>query len=84
MHDVMLSQLNYLASAYLNAGEVPQRIRDGGHPYIVPAQLFPTAEGHLVLFLSHDKFWRIFAEAVGEPGWAEDPRFATMAARRET
>jgi len=81
MHDVMLSQLNYLASSYLNAGEVPDRIKSGGHPYIVPAQLFPTKSGHVVLFISHDKFWKIFAEALGESEWLSDPRFTTMAAR---
>jgi crotonobetainyl-CoA:carnitine CoA-transferase CaiB-like acyl-CoA transferase len=27
--------------------------------------------------------WRRFCEVVGEPGWAEDPRFATLAARLE-
>jgi CoA:oxalate CoA-transferase len=81
MHDTMLSQLNYLASSYLNAGEVTNHIRSGGHPYIVPAQLFPTRDGHVVLFITHDKFWRIFAEALGEHEWLADPRFATMKGR---
>ena len=81
MHDVMLSQLNYLASSYLNAGEVANRVKGGGHPYIVPAQLFPAKSGHVVLFITHDKFWRIFAEALGEGEWLSDPRFSTMAAR---
>jgi len=81
MHDVMLSQLNYLASSYLNAGEVANRVKGGGHPYIVPAQLFPAKSGHVVLFITHDKFWRLFAEALGEDEWLSDPRFATMAAR---
>lgn len=81
MHDTMLSQLNYLASDYLNSGATVERVAGGGHPYIVPAQIFETGAGHLVLFITHDKFWAIFAEALGEPGWLEDPRFATMAGR---
>ncbi|HYH22484.1 MAG TPA: CoA transferase [Azospirillum sp.] len=81
LYDVMLSQMNYLASAYLNAGEHPARQKSGAHPYIVPAQIFETADGHLVLFISHDDFWRRFAREVGRPEWAEDPRSATMAAR---
>jgi crotonobetainyl-CoA:carnitine CoA-transferase CaiB-like acyl-CoA transferase len=81
MRDCMLSQMNYLACAYLSAGEVPKRIADGGHPYIVPAQTFPTRDGHVILFVSHDRFWRAFAEAVGRTEWIDDPRFATMAAR---
>ncbi len=81
MRDCMLSQMNYLACAYLSAGELPKRIADGGHPYIVPAQTFATRDDHVILFVSHDRFWRRFAEAVGRPEWIEDARFATMAAR---
>ncbi len=81
MYDTMLSQLNYLGSAYLNAGERTQRIPDGGHPYIVPAQLFDTLDGYLVMFITHDRFWRLFAEALGEHDWMVDPRLATMSGR---
>lgn len=81
LHDVMLSQLNYLAAAWLNAGAAPQRYPAGGHPYLVPAQLFESADGHLALFISHDRFWARFAREVGHAEWAEDARFATMAAR---
>jgi len=83
MHDVMLSQLNYLAGAWLNAGEPAQRMARSAHPYIVPAQVFETADGWLVVFISHDEFWRRFCNEVGRPEWITDARFATMAARRE-
>ncbi len=81
MRDCMLSQMNYLACAYLSAGELPKRIADGGHPYIVPAQTFATRDDHVILFVSHDRFWQAFAMAVGRPEWIDDARFATMAAR---
>jgi CoA:oxalate CoA-transferase len=61
LRDVMLSQLNYRASAFLNDGVEPQRLPMGAHSYYVPAQLFPTADGFLALFITHDKFWRLFA-----------------------
>jgi len=83
MHDVMLSQLNYLAGAWLNAGERAGRMARSAHPYIVPAQVFETSDGWLVVFISHDEFWRRFCGEVGRPEWLADPRFATMAARRE-
>src|SRR5690606_30706464 len=82
MYDVMLSQLNYLAGAALNAGETIERLPASSHPYVVPAQLFPTADGWLVLFITHDKFWRIFCHEIGRTDWVEHPHFATMAARR--
>lgn len=82
MYDVMLSQLNYLAGAALNAGETIERQADSSHPYVVPAQIFPTANGWLTLFITHDRFWRIFCGEIGRPGWVEDPKFCSMAARR--
>lgn len=81
MYDTMMSQLNYLGSSYLNTGELTTRIKDGGHPYIVPAQLFPTRDGYVVLFITHDKFWRLFAESLEESEWLSDPRFARMSGR---
>ena len=82
MYDVMLSQLNYIAGAWLNAGEQPQRHRQSAHPYIVPAQLFPTRDSWLMLFITHDDFWRRFAAEAGPPTWLSDPAFATMEGRR--
>jgi crotonobetainyl-CoA:carnitine CoA-transferase CaiB-like acyl-CoA transferase len=81
LRDVMLSQLNYRAAAYLNDGIEPKRYPNGAHSYYVPAQLFPTADGYLALFVTHDGFWRLFATeaGIGVPGG--DVPFATMAER---
>ncbi|HEX6354499.1 CoA transferase [Actinophytocola sp.] len=69
LRDVMLSQLNYRASAYLNEGTEPRRLPFGAHSFYVPAQLFPTAEGHLALFVTHDGFWKSFATEAGIDGF---------------
>lgn len=79
LYEVMLSQLNYHASAYLNGGVIPQRRPHGAHSYYVPAQIFPTAEGHLALFVTHDGFWKTFAAEAGIDGFE---RMADRAARR--
>jgi CoA:oxalate CoA-transferase len=81
LYDTMLSQLNYLAAAYLNNGVIPARQRAGGHAYFVPAQIFATLDGYLALFITHDDFWRRFCAAVRRAHWVVDARFATMAAR---
>ena len=81
MYDVMLSQLNYLAGSWLNAGEHPARFANSSHPYIVPAQNFPTAKGWLTLFITHDQFWQKFCQEIGRLSWMTDPAFATMATR---
>jgi len=83
LYDTLLSQLNYVAADYLNGGDDPKRNRGGGHPYLVPAQLFPTKEGYVALFISHDRFWQIFATTVGRDEWLEDIRFNTVKARFE-
>lgn len=75
LRDVMLSQLNYHAAAYLDHGTEPQRRPYGAHSYYVPAQLFPTADGYLALFITHDGFWKSFATEAGLTG------FDTMAER---
>ncbi|MFJ5306465.1 CaiB/BaiF CoA transferase family protein [Streptomyces sp. NPDC088350] len=80
LRDVMLSQLNYRASAYLNEGVEPRRLPLGAHSYYVPAQLFPTAEGYLALFITHDGFWKSFAAEAGVQGF---PTMAERAERRE-
>lgn len=82
MYDVMLSQLNYLAGASLNAGESIERLANSSHPYMVPAQIFPTADGWLTLFITHDKFWRKFCQEIDRPQWMDDTAFATMESRR--
>ena len=80
MRDVMLSQLNYRASAYLNEGAEPRRLPFGAHSYYVPAQLFPTADGYLALFVTHDRFWQAFSAEAGLTGFAT---MAERAARRD-
>jgi len=69
LQEVMLSQLNYRASAYLNDGVEPRRLPFGAHSYYVPAQLFPTADGYLALFITHDAFWKSFAAEANIAGF---------------
>ncbi len=80
LRDVMFSQLNYRASAYLNDGAVPLRYPFGAHSYYVPAQLFATADGYLALFITHDGFWRAFSAEAGIEGF---PTMAERAAKRD-
>jgi CoA:oxalate CoA-transferase len=81
MRDVMLSQLNYRAAAWLNDGAAPRRYAGGAHSHYVPAQLFPAAGGtYLALFITHDRFWRAFAAEAGIEGFATK---AERSARRD-
>ncbi|CAM3406539.1 CaiB/BaiF CoA transferase family protein [Halomonas lysinitropha] len=76
-------QVATLANQALNAlveGQSPQR-HGNAHPNIVPYQAFACADGHLVLTVGNDTQFTRFADMLGHPEWAEDPAYATNAAR---
>ncbi len=75
----LASQVN-VAQAYLSSGDVPAR-QGNAHLQIVPYQLFPTADGWLVLNVGNDSQWRSFCAAAEAPNLA--PRFATNRERVE-
>lgn len=79
--DTAVSMLSYLATWTLNRDWEPQRIANSGHQTLTPSQNFSTADGWIVIFCAKEKFFRNLAEAIGLPGLASDPRFATFADR---
>ncbi len=75
LYDVAMQTLTYVATWYLNDGfEVPRRPR-GGHPFIVPCEMFPTADGHVFVMCIKPGFWRKFCAIAGVPDLPADPRF---------
>lgn len=78
--DVQVACLANQALNYLTTGQAPGRLGNA-HPNIVPYQDFPTADGNLILTVGNDSQFRAFANAAGQPQWADDPRFASNAAR---
>ena len=78
--DSQMSWLINVGTSYLTSGAEPRR--DGNaHPSIVPYQVFATADGHVIVAVGNDGQFARFCDFLGEPGWAEDPRFATNPAR---
>lgn len=84
LFDVALHQLSYPASWYLNRGHVTTRLPRSAHPSTVPCQVYRTADGWVMVMCMLEKFWDIFIEGIGSPAWADEPRFAGFAARRES
>jgi formyl-CoA transferase/CoA:oxalate CoA-transferase len=82
MLDGQISLLSYHAGAHLNAGARPTR-KGNAHPSIAPYETFAAKDGWLNLAVGNDALWRAFAAAVGQElaALADDPRFATNAAR---
>jgi len=81
LFEAALAQLNYIATWVASRGYEPVRRERSAHQSLVPFGNFPTADGWLVLACPKETLWRRLCEACGRPEWAEDPRFATFAAR---
>lgn len=78
--DVQVAALANQAMNYLVSGSVPQRLGNA-HPNIVPYQALATADGHIILTIGNDGQFRKFCSVAGCPELADDPRFASNAAR---
>jgi crotonobetainyl-CoA:carnitine CoA-transferase CaiB-like acyl-CoA transferase len=80
MLDTHVAWLANQGMNYLATGENPPRLGNQ-HPNIVPYQVFPTADGFIVLSIGNDPTFRRFCEAFALTHLLEDERFATNAAR---
>jgi crotonobetainyl-CoA:carnitine CoA-transferase CaiB-like acyl-CoA transferase len=81
LFDTALHNLSYLAAWALNGGHVQGREARGAHPSLTPSQMYRTRDGWLFVMCNKDRFWPVFCDALGQPGWATDPRFAGFADR---
>ncbi len=74
--DCQVSLLTYMAQYYWADGRVPGP-QGSGHASVVPYQALASRDGHLIVAVFAEKFWRGFCVASGHPEWEHDPRFAT-------
>ncbi len=68
------------AISYFCSGDVPQRLGNA-HPHIVPYEVFPTSDGHIILAVANDAQFARFCAAAGRDELAADPRFRANADR---
>ena len=80
MLDVQVATLANQAMNFLVSGKVPQR-NGNAHPNIQPQDVFRCADGDVILVVGNDGQFAKLCEALGQPGWASDPRFASNAER---
>jgi crotonobetainyl-CoA:carnitine CoA-transferase CaiB-like acyl-CoA transferase len=67
--------LNFLVS-----GAVPKRIGNA-HPNIVPYQVFPVADGHIIIATGNDAQFAKLCTVLGEPQLAEQPEYRDNSCR---
>jgi glutaryl-CoA transferase len=78
--DTQVAVLANQASSYLVSGTVPKRMGNA-HPTVVPYQVFPVADGHVIIACGNDtQFARLIA-LLGAPEMAKDERYITNAGR---
>jgi crotonobetainyl-CoA:carnitine CoA-transferase CaiB-like acyl-CoA transferase len=80
LFDVGVAVLANQAMNYLASGTVPRRMGNA-HPNIVPYQVFPSADGHLIVACGNDRQFAALCQVLDLDGIATDPPFATNEAR---
>ncbi|MBP6622156.1 MAG: CoA transferase [Alcaligenes sp.] len=65
---------------YLCTGQAPKR-PGNAHQNLVPYQVFEASDGHLIVAVGNDAQFRSFAQELGHPEWADNPRFARNSGR---
>ncbi len=80
LFDTSVAALANQAANYLLGGVV-SRASGTAHPNIVPYQGFSARNGRFVMAAAGERQYRAACKAIGRPDLAEDPRFATNAAR---
>ncbi|MET0528479.1 MAG: CaiB/BaiF CoA-transferase family protein [Microvirga sp.] len=78
--DVQTSVLANQAMNYLASAKSPRRMGNA-HPNIVPYQVFPVSDGHVIVAVGNDGQFARFAAVLGQPELAQDERFKTNAGR---
>ncbi|MCX2723422.1 CaiB/BaiF CoA transferase family protein [Roseibium salinum] len=78
--DAQVSVLANQALNYFVSGRSPKRLGNA-HPNIVPYQVFPAKDGHLIIAVGNDSQFRRLCGVLGLPALAGEPKFATNAAR---
>jgi crotonobetainyl-CoA:carnitine CoA-transferase CaiB-like acyl-CoA transferase len=78
--DAQVGVLGNQALNYLVSGALPERIGNA-HPNIVPYQVFPVADGHVIIAAGNDGQFAKLCGVLGEPGLAQDPTYQTNAGR---
>ncbi len=82
LYESVLQVTESLLADYGASGHM--RSRSGSIlPGIAPSNAYPCSDGDIVIGANQDKVFARFAETIGKPGWAEDPRFKTHHARGE-
>ena len=72
--DTQVGMLANQALNYLVSGDLPVRIGNA-HPNIVPYQVFPVADGHIIIATGNDSQFVKLCGVLGDPSLADNPDY---------
>ena len=74
--DVSVATMANQAMNYLVSGDSPVRMGNA-HPNIVPYQVFPTADGHLIIAVGNDRQFQSLVSVLGNASLGTDAKYKT-------
>src|SRR5262249_60318245 len=83
--DTQVGLLSNQALNYFVSGKIPKRAGNT-HPNLVPYQMFPAADGNVIVATGNDRQFQKFCAVLGDAAIGEDPAYRTNSdrlARRE-
>jgi crotonobetainyl-CoA:carnitine CoA-transferase CaiB-like acyl-CoA transferase len=80
LFDASVAAMVNQAANVLIGGSVPHPMGTA-HPNIAPYQAFQASDRSFILAAGNDRLFARTCEVLGQPAWAEEPRFATNEAR---
>ncbi len=81
LFEVALALNTYVATWALSRDWTPQRMAGSAHPSLIPFQLFPSQDGHIVVCCAKEGLFRRMCAVLGLEWMGEDERFDSFAAR---
>jgi crotonobetainyl-CoA:carnitine CoA-transferase CaiB-like acyl-CoA transferase len=78
--DSQIAVLGHQAMNYLASGKTPPRYGNG-HPNIVPYQVFPVSDGHIIIAVGNDGQFAKLCQVLDVPGLAENEAYRTNEGR---
>src|SRR5450830_1519695 len=76
MFDSLLTLMPTAAASYLVSGKAPTRAGNR-HPFSAPFGAFAAQDGNVVIAILNSNLFAQFAQILGRPDLAQDPRFAS-------
>lgn len=77
------TMVSFMYAEHLGGSLYQPPLGPPAYPRVISAERRPyrTSDGHIALMIYTDRHWRVFFEAIGNPGWASDAMFGSIGER---